>query len=152
VPTLTRALRRLQFTHKDVSGKALERNERHRAIYMNRIAEIVTDPDQLMFGDEASKDERTSNRRKGWSRRGVRCIQRKCFVRGKRYSLLPIITLDGIIAHDVIEGSVTSERFVEFLRELVVSPGITFLLLYQFIGDYRYHLPIHTLAHEVSLS
>jgi transposase len=120
-PNLTRTLRRLQFTHKDVSSKALERSDRHRAIYMNRIADIVTDPNQLMFGDEASKDERTSNRRKGWSRRGVRCVQRKCFVRGNRYSLLPIITLDGIVTHDIIRGSVTSERFVEFLRELVVS-------------------------------
>ena len=120
IPTLTRTLRRLHFTHKDVSGKALERNDRDRAIYMNRIAELVTDPNQLMCGDEASKDERTSNRRKGWSQRGARCIQRKCFVRGKRFSLLPILTLDGIIAHDIIEGSVTSERFVEFLRELVV--------------------------------
>ena len=120
-PTLTCTLHRLQFTHKDVSGKALERSDRHRAIYMNRIADIVTDPNQLMFGDEASKDERTSNRRKGWSRRGVRCVQRKCFVQGNRYSLLPIITLDGIIMHDIIQGSVTSERFVEFLRKLVVS-------------------------------
>ena len=74
-----------------------------------------------MCGDEASKDERTANRCKGWSKQGVRCVQRKCFVRGKRFSLLPILTLDGIIAHDIIEGSVTSERFVEFLHELVVS-------------------------------
>ena len=120
IPTLTRTLRRLHFTNKDVSGKALERNERDRAIYMNRIAELVPNPDMFMFGDEASKDERTSNRRRGWSRRGTRCVQRKCFVRGKRFSILPIITLDGIIAHDIIEGSVTTEKFVDFLRELVV--------------------------------
>jgi len=87
---------------------------------MNRIAELVPDPEMLMFGDEASKDERTSNRRRGWSRQGTRCVQRKCFVRGRRFSILPIITLDGIIAHDIIEGSVTTEKFVEFLRELVV--------------------------------
>jgi transposase len=120
IPTLTRTLRRLHFTHKDVSGKALERDDRRRAIYMNRIADLVPDPEMLMFGDEAHKDERTSNRRTGWSRQGTQCVQRKCFVRGKRFSILPIITLDGIIVHDIIEGSVTSERFVEFLRELVV--------------------------------
>ncbi|KIM73480.1 hypothetical protein PILCRDRAFT_93049 [Piloderma croceum F 1598] len=62
IPTLTHTLRHLHFTHKDVSGKALEHNDRYRAIYMNRIAEIMTNPEQLMFGDEASKDERTSNR------------------------------------------------------------------------------------------
>jgi hypothetical protein len=66
------------------------------------------------------KDERTSNRHTGWSRQGSRCVQRKCFVQGKRFSILPIITLDGIIAHDIIEGSVTSKKFYEFLHELVV--------------------------------
>jgi hypothetical protein len=61
----------------------------------------------------------------GWSHRDFfssvpRCVQRKCFIRGKRFSILPIITLDGIIAHDIIEGSVMSEQFVEFLHKLVV--------------------------------
>lgn len=39
----------------------------------------------------------------------------------RRFSILPIPTLNGIIAHDIIEGSVTTNKFVEFLRELVVS-------------------------------
>lgn len=121
ISTLARTLRRLHFTNKDVSGRAIERNDLERAIYMNKIADLAPDPEMLMFGDEASKDERTSVRRKGWSIRGRQCIQRKCFVRGRRFSILPILTLDGIIAHDIIEGSVTTDKFVEFLRELVVS-------------------------------
>ena len=121
VPTLTRTLRRIHFTNKNVSGRALERNEQQRAVFMNNIADIVLNPDMLMFGDEAAKDERTSARRRGWSGLGHRCVQRKCFVRGRRYSILPILTLDGIVAYDIIEGSVTSERFLQFLRELVVS-------------------------------
>jgi hypothetical protein len=28
----------------------------------------------------------------------------------------------GIIAHDIVEGSITRKRFVEFLHELVVCP------------------------------
>ena len=36
-------------------------------------------------------------------------------VRGRCYSILPVLTLDGLIAWDIIEGSVTSERFVQFL-------------------------------------
>jgi transposase len=67
----------LHFTHKDVSRKALKCNDRDRAIYMNWIADLITDLNQLMCGDEASKDERTANRHKGWSKRGVRCVQRK---------------------------------------------------------------------------
>ncbi|KAG2112036.1 uncharacterized protein F5147DRAFT_572829, partial [Suillus discolor] len=33
------------------------------------------------------------------------------------YLILPILTLDGIIAYDIIEGSVMSERFMQFLQE-----------------------------------
>ena len=88
---------------------------------MNQIADVVMNPDQLMFGDEAAKDEWTSARRKGWSERRTRCVQRKCFVQGRRYSILPILTLDGIIAYDVIEGLITRERFPQFPCELVVS-------------------------------
>ncbi|KDQ55614.1 hypothetical protein JAAARDRAFT_91352, partial [Jaapia argillacea MUCL 33604] len=38
----------------------------------------------------------------------------------KRYSILPILTMDGIIAYDIIEGLVTSEWFVQFLRDHVI--------------------------------
>jgi transposase len=128
LPTISRTLHRLHFSHKGVSGRALERNNELRAIFMNRIADQVPDPDMLMFGDEASKDERTLARRWGWSLRGTRCIQRKCFVRGKQFSILPILTLDGIIAYDIIEGSMTTEHFVQFLRELVVRFSLELLV------------------------
>ncbi|KAF8336083.1 hypothetical protein F5887DRAFT_858536, partial [Amanita rubescens] len=47
-------------------------------------------------------------------------IQHRCFIRGQRYSILPVLTLDGIITYDVVPGSVNSARFVQFLRELLV--------------------------------
>ena len=121
ISTLMRTLCHLHLTNKDVSGRALERNIEQRAVFMNQMADLVKDPNMLMFGDEAAKDERTSVRRRGWSLRGSRCVQRQCFVRGQRYSILPILTLNGIIAYDIIEGSVTSNRFLQFLRELVVN-------------------------------
>lgn len=120
IMTLVRTLRRLRLTNKNTSGGTLERNDTLRALYMNRIGDLVTDPNQLMFGDETSKDERTSTRQKGWSEKGEQCIQRKFFVRGIRYSILPILTLDGIITYDIIEGSVTTAKFIKFLKDLVV--------------------------------
>jgi hypothetical protein len=87
---------------------------------MNKMADIAPDPNMLMFVDEAAKNDRTTGRTRGWSLKGQRCIQRRVFIRGKRYSILPVITLDGIIAHDVIEGSVNTEHFLSFLEEDVV--------------------------------
>ena len=118
--TILRTLRRIHFTRKSVSIRALERNDLARSAYMNTIAELVTDPAQLVFIDEAARNKKNTVRKFGWSLVGRRCVQRRCFVRGQRFSILPALTLDGIIAHDVIPGSVTSMKFVEFLREHVV--------------------------------
>ena len=120
VSTLLRTLRRIHFSRKDVSICALERNDMDRAIYMNNFANLVSDPAMVMFIDEAARNKKNPTHKKGWSLIGRRCFQRRCFVRGKRYSILPVLTLDGIIAHDIIPGSVTSGRFVKFLREHVV--------------------------------
>ena len=122
ISTLMRTLGRLHLSNKDVSGRALEWNIEQRAIFMNRMADLVENLNMLMFGDEAAKNERTSAWRRGWSLRGNRCIQWKRFVHGQRYSILPILTLDGIITYDIIEGLVTSDRFLQFLQELVVRP------------------------------
>ncbi|KDQ52186.1 hypothetical protein JAAARDRAFT_107252, partial [Jaapia argillacea MUCL 33604] len=77
IPTLVCTLRRMQFSSKKVSVKALEWNDKLRAHYMNMIARIAPDPEMLMFADEAAKDERTLSRRKGWSLIGSRCVQRR---------------------------------------------------------------------------
>ena len=50
--TILRTLRRIHFTRKSVSIRALERNDLARSAYMNTIAELVTDPAQLVFIDE----------------------------------------------------------------------------------------------------
>jgi len=120
VPTLLRTLRHLNISRKSISSQAAERNEIIRAAYLNMIADTVLNPDMLMFVDEAARNRKTSGRAKGWALVGQRCVQRRLFVRGQRFSILPILTLDGIITHDIIPGSVTSDRFLQFLRELVI--------------------------------
>lgn len=124
IPTLVRCLRRLAYTSKTVSKEALERDEKRRAVFMYGMGKVAKDADMLVFLDEAAKNEKTSGRLKGWSLRGTRCVQRRCFIRGQRFSILPAITLDGIVAHTIIEGSVTSEKFCKFLREQVVRHSI----------------------------
>lgn len=121
VPCLRRTLQRLRLSHKHITIRALERDELQRSAYMNRIGELITDPAQLLFIDEAARNNKNPTRRKGWSSIGTRFIQRRCFVRGQRFSILPVLSMDGIIAHDILPGSVTSEKFVQFLRDHVVS-------------------------------
>ena len=119
--TIFRTLRRLCITRKKVSRCALERNDEKRATFMNNLADITPNPEMLMFADEAAKNDHTLARSMGYSQRGTRCVQSRCFIRGTRWSILPILTLDGIVTHDIVHGSGTSQRFLQFLRELVVS-------------------------------
>jgi hypothetical protein len=110
---------------------------------MNEIGTEVPDPAMLMFTDETAKDKRMCFQKTGWAKVGKRCAQRKCFVQGHRYSILPVLTLDGLITWDIIEGSVTSERFVEFLRENVVCACLFASDFIADLGNTRYLSPIH---------
>ncbi|KAH9180411.1 hypothetical protein EDB89DRAFT_1803872, partial [Lactarius sanguifluus] len=65
IPTLSRTLQRLHFSRKRISARALERNEILRAAYMNTIADTVTNPDMLMFVDEAARNRKVSGRMNG---------------------------------------------------------------------------------------
>ena len=127
ISTISRVLRRMHFGKKTVTREAAERNDLLRAVFMNRIGMLVPDPGMLMFTDESAKDERTSQRRRGWAPLGERCVVRQCFVRGKRWSIIPLLTLDGIITWKTVEGSVTAEKFMDFLREFVVSALLSFI-------------------------
>ena len=110
----------LHYSRKEVSACALERDDLLHSTFMNMIADVMTDPSMLMFIDEAAWNKKTSARTKGWSLVGEQCMQRQCFGHGERFSILPVLTLDGIITYDIIPGSVTSVRFLQFLCELVV--------------------------------
>ena len=104
----------------------------------------------LMFTDEAHKDERTHDRLYGYASLGIRCAKRATWVRGKRISILPVLTLDGIIAYDLVEGSVSSDRFVEFIREQVVSTAYVCSLDTLLLMIDRSLLQTRTPDHEVS--
>ena len=82
----------------------------------------------MIFVDESAKNNHTTYRHFGWSVRGTRPIQRASFKWGKRYSLLLALTLDGIITYKIFEGSVTSDRFLEFLQDYLVRKLDLFVL------------------------
>ena len=119
-----------------------------RSAFMNRIADQVPNPDMLIFTDEAVHNRKASAWTKGWSLVGRRCVQRRHFICGQRFSILPILTLDGIIAYDIIPGSVNSERFVQFLRKLVVRLFLHLLWLKSNM-ETRFPSQIPTLGLEV---
>jgi hypothetical protein len=49
------------------------------------------------------------------------------FVRGKRYTILPALTLDGFVAIDIFEGACDKKKFVDFVLNQVVCKIILLL-------------------------
>lgn len=116
--TIHRELVRAGVSTKKLKKIAAERNENLRADYMRHIAQYS--PEQLGFLDEVSKDERTSARARGRSKKGTRAIKKGVFVRGCRFSATGLLTIDGMISNTVVEGSMTRDLFLEYLEFTVV--------------------------------
>jgi hypothetical protein len=86
-------------------------------------------PEQLIFLDESSKDERTISRNYGYSFSNQIAAKKVVFLRGIRYTILPALTVDGFIACDIMKGSCTKERFRTFILSQVVSISNLYLSL-----------------------
>jgi transposase len=54
-----------------------------------------------------------------WSKRGERATRRDFFHRGTKYSLLPAISLDGILHLEVVENAITGDDFRRFIQGLL---------------------------------
>lgn len=119
VATISRAIRRMAISWKKISIAAAERNELLRAAWQCKYGDIPKE--YFVWIDESSVDDTTNQRRYGWSRVGTACVHCAAFVRGQRYSILPALTVDGIVAHDIFEGSVNKDRFIRFVEEELVS-------------------------------
>ena len=117
--TVHRELERAGMSVKKLKRIAQERNEERRAAFIEKVAQYT--PEQLGFLDEVSKDERTPSRRSGRSKKGRRAEKKQPFVRGRRTSTEALLTLDGIIAGTVVEGSMTKLMFLDYLEHNVVS-------------------------------
>ncbi|GET03069.1 homeodomain-like protein [Rhizophagus clarus] len=118
VPTLWRSLSFCGITRKKLQKAAKERNEFLRSDFILKISDY--NPEQLIFIDETAKDERSISRAYGYSTINTRAMKSVVFIRGKRYTILPALTLDGIIAAEIIEGSCNKENFQAFIINQVI--------------------------------
>ena len=119
--TIHRELERLNVSRKKFKKIALERDELRRADFVARMAQY--DPDEHGFLDEMSRDVRSISRRYGQSHKNQCAMKKQAFVRGQQTSTTSFLTLDGITALTVVEGSMTKELFHTFLEEVVSFPG-----------------------------
>ncbi|KAF8593945.1 hypothetical protein BDV93DRAFT_459974 [Ceratobasidium sp. AG-I] len=101
-----------------MSKNASERSEQKRMEYLLDIGYNYT-PDQLVFVDESSFDRRTTYRGYAWSLSGTEARRYAFRVRGRRFSILPALSLDGILYVEILEGSFTARTFYSFVQGLL---------------------------------
>ena len=118
--TLHRALERLGLTRKKLRRTAIQRDELTRTQCIHDITSRFT-ADQLVFADESSKDDRTCQRLYGRAPSGRRACEARTFARGVRYSILPALSLEGILTVRVVRGSVDGLEFYDWVVSDLVS-------------------------------
>ena len=103
-----------ELEHAGMSCKKLkiiakERNEPLHNDYMWHMAQYS--PEQLGFLDETSKNDKTSGCRYGRGNKGRRAQMKQVFVRGQQLSAEGLLTIEGIRASTIVEGSMEREGF-----------------------------------------
>jgi len=124
--TIHRELLRAGISLKKFRKVASERNEDLRADFIRQMARY--EPEELIFIDKASKDERTPVRRYGHGPRSEQASIIGPFVHGKRLSAVAAMSTDGVIAGKVVLGSFDQVRYIEFIELFVVSIWLVNLL------------------------
>lgn len=120
--TVYRELRRVRWSRKVVQARAAERNESLREAWRSMQLQFSTD--QLIFLDESGANERTGDRKFGWSLQGFRCGVSRPVKRSERWSILPALTINGYLSWVVFQGAITAAIF-EYFLEVHVLPQTT---------------------------
>ena len=96
----------------------MERNEQDREDFKRNIL-VHYRPEQLVFADESHFNRLTLRRPYAWAKRGDRASRYKFQFRGSKYSILPALSLDGILHLEVVENAFTGTAFCRFVEGLL---------------------------------
>ena len=126
-----RLMKRRNWTFKRSQRMHTERDDELRA---NHFASLVYfTADQVIAIDESAANKRTKDCRYGWSPRGMPCRVRLPGRRSSRWSILPVLGINGFLHYEVFHRSYNTERFNDFIERLLpmmtLFPGPRSVLL-----------------------
>ncbi|KAK4691368.1 hypothetical protein P7C70_g9364, partial [Phenoliferia sp. Uapishka_3] len=115
ISTLHRAIEELKLTRKKLKIVARQRDEEERALFDALKAQWFGR--ECVWTDETARAAEEDHRKFGRSREGVPAIMQEPLTYATLLSVLPAISLDGVIACRVFEGAVDALGFFEFCRD-----------------------------------
>ena len=116
--TAGRVLQKLRLTHKVAQRVHREQDAELRAAYLAKVVEHYS-AEQVIAVDESAANERTKDRRYGWSPKGMPCRVKLHGRKSHRWSILPALGIGGFLYWEVYHGSFNAERFVGFIERLL---------------------------------
>ena len=147
--TICRTLQSMGCTRQVMQRVAIQRSDTLRARFMADIS--IYDPRMLVWLDETGCDRRNTLRKYGYSLRGIPVSDHRLLVRGKRYSAIPIISLDGIHDVYVTEGTVNGDKFADFVQHCLLPVLKPFNFLNSHSVVIMDNASIHHVQHIVNL-
>ena len=117
ISTISRQMKKLNLTNKRTERHHPRRSDELREDWQAQISQYQAY--QLVFCDESAANERSTERRYGWSPRGFACRVKMAGQHSRRWSLLPAMGLNGYLYHEIHHGSYNTERFNAFVRRLL---------------------------------
>jgi transposase len=118
IPAIYRTLKQENWSRKVVQQRAAERSVPLRNAWKGLMPKW--DASELVFLDESAANERTGDRKRGWSLKGLICPTSVPIKRSERWSILPALTIDGYLDFEIFQGSITSEIFLNFVEQKVL--------------------------------
>ena len=121
--TVSNILRRNNWTRKSLYLISNRRNERLRHAYIQEMADYAAD--DLIFIDESLFNEKTGWRSKAYAPIGHPARYKTDISRGKTYSILPALDIDGYLpCTGIKEGYFNRDDLLEWIQDLLL-PAIS---------------------------
>lgn len=112
--TICKFLHRQRFSRTKLMFRAQQRSEELRSVFQSEIS--LLEPHMFVFVDETGTDKRLALRRYGYSLKGTRAVTDRQLIRGKRFSAIAAICLEGVIDVQITTHSVNGDQFCDFVE------------------------------------
>lgn len=114
-----RELQGLKWSRKVATKRATEQSDPFRRVFQARLQLNYT-AEQIVAIDESACNERTGDRKYGWSPVGKPVELEYSIKRSERWSILPAMTVDGYLAHHIFQGAITAAILEDFLESSIL--------------------------------
>ena len=112
--TVCRLLKRYGIARKKIRQIAKQRCYSLRGMFFAHIVNF--DVNMFVWLDESGTDKRDQFRKYGYALRGITPIYHRFFSRGERINAIACLSIESIVALELVKGSVNGVMFYDFLR------------------------------------